>query len=240
MPLSTNKQLWKIMIVIFAVLSAIFSLCFYFKDIFITLILGITVALITEKFIETYSRSSPKYREARWRKRVYGYLISFFWFGAIIFLIWNSISDLSNTLDKYTTTKQTISISTSLLKLNPYLPSVGGTHLISKTTAVAIENYLGIQFGSLLSDLSFIVLNALFVVPIVLYMYFRKKNKIADAIMKSVPHRFTEATRRAAKDISRQLGDFFSAKIIQSLVIGTIACLGFFIAGVKGWLIFES
>jgi predicted PurR-regulated permease PerM len=69
-------------------------------------------------------------------------------------------------------------------------------------------------------------------------MYFRKKEEIAKTIMESVPRRFTEAVRRAARDIGRQLGDFFGAKIVQSVIVGSIACLGFFIAGVKGWLVF--
>lgn len=226
------------MLVIFAVLSAFFWLCFYFKNIFITLIVAVTIALITDKFIDGYSHSTAKLREVKWRKRLYGYLTSFFWFGAIIFLVWNSIGDLRNTFSKYSLSSQTISISNSLLKLNPYLPSVGGTRLISKTTAVSIENYLTVQFSSLLSDLSFVLFNSLFVIPIVLYMYFRKKEEIVDVIMSSVPHRFAGATRRAVRDIGKQLGDFFSAKIIQSVIVGSIACLGFFIAGVKGWLVF--
>ncbi len=238
MPLSTNTQLWKILLVIFIALSAIFSLCFYFKNIFITLVIGITIALITEKFIEGYAHGTAKYRGAKWRKRFYGYATSFFWFGAIIFLVWNSISNLSDTFDKYSTTKQTISISESLLKLNPYLPSIGGTKLISKDTALAAQHYLNTQFNTLLSDISFIAFNSLFVVPIVLYMYFRKKDKLSEALMSSVPHRFAEATRRAVRDIGKQLGDFFSAKIIQSVIVGAIACLGFFIAGVQGWLVF--
>ncbi len=39
------------------------------------------------------------------------------------------------------------------------------------------------------------------------------------------------------KDIASETHDYLEGKIIETTVVGAICCLGFFVAGVKGWLV---
>jgi len=42
---------------------------------------------------------------------------------------------------------------------------------------------------------------------------------------------------RTSRAMGKQLHTFFAARVVESTVIGGLCCLGFFIAGVKGWLV---
>ena len=67
-------------------------------------------------------------------------------------------------------------------------------------------------------------------------MFFKQGIIIEKRINALLPKKFQSGAKRASDEIKIQLRDFLTAKVTESVVIGGICCLGFFIAGLKGWL----
>ena len=94
MALTTNKEVWKIMIVLLLVIAAFFSTLFYFSTIFITAAIGFACILFTEKIYHAYN-FKIKTRKT-WLRRSTGILIALFWIISVLFLANFQINELSN------------------------------------------------------------------------------------------------------------------------------------------------
>lgn len=67
-------------------------------------------------------------------------------------------------------------------------------------------------------------------------MYFKHHNRIESYIKAYAPPEHAEGIGRALKSIGRELEDFFSAKMLESAIVGLICCIGFYLGGLEGWL----
>ena len=235
-PLSAHPKVWRVLSIIFLLITGAFALCFYFSSIFLTFVLAFCLIFLAEKFISDYRKSVAKYHLSRWKQWVYGYALIAFWIFVVIFLLRSSLLQITGVL-------QEVSVDGDLLmsvyteKVQPLLPAVFQRESFTAEVIERASEYISSLTSTILSHGFFFFVDALLIVPLMFYMYFRKRHAIGEKLFGSVPSRFHGSTLRASRDIGKQLHQFFAIRVIENTVVGALCCLGFFIAGVKGWLV---
>jgi len=87
------------------------------------------------------------------------------------------------------------------------------------------------------TTMSWLLLYGLLIIPIMFHMRFHRGDDLALRVQEWVP----ENLRRRYAGITREIGEnvyeYFRARIIESVAVGGMCCLGFYVGGVKGWLV---
>ena len=68
------------------------------------------------------------------------------------------------------------------------------------------------------------------------HFHYRKQHHIFLKLFSAIPETYHARVVRSAKKIKDMLSDFMFAKVVESVVIAIILCIGFFFIGLKGWL----
>src|SRR6186713_2297762 len=100
MPLSTHPTVWRTLTLIAAVITAVLLVCLLFMEVFLTLLLGLALIVITRKLVSDFHASAAQHRSPPWRRRVTGYGLIAFWLFATVFLISNSLDQISSVVQK--------------------------------------------------------------------------------------------------------------------------------------------
>lgn len=235
MALSTNAHIWKPLLVIFLVLTGIFALLFYFEPILIVVVLGIVTILMCERIYADYRRNLVRFRIPGFFRRLYAIMLILSWMFALIFLLVTSLQDLSDAFLRIGSSQE--EITTSLLSLRTALPHIVAGSLLTEDILLRAQAYIFSLFSGVLSQITFIVVEGFLIIPLMVYTYFTRKQEIWEFMLDAVPTRFRNEFERAALDIGHQLQDYLSARTTQSIILGSMYCLGFYIIGVKGWLV---
>ena len=230
--LSTNPKIWIIISAIIILLTLIFIILFYFKSIFVVFIIGLTLIIFVDNIMSNFYRRIKKYKYPRWKVKIVGYFIVFFWLFTIYFLISGSINQLGEVVN--TDVKQTTLGYYN--NIEPYIPTILGEKIFDMNTIRQIENYVFSAFSAFLSLFTNVLINSILIIPLLFYMFFKQGIIIEQRLNALLPKKFQNGAKRSSDEIKLQLRDFLTAKVTESVVIGGICCLGFFIAGLKGWL----
>nr|WP_255679902.1 AI-2E family transporter [Methanosarcina sp. DH2] len=99
-----------------------------------------------------------------------------------------------------------------------------------------IGNTIFSGIADLVSKASYYFFTGILIIPLMFGVYFKHHNKIGNYIQYYAPPEHADGIVRALKSIGRELEDFFSAKMLESAIIGLICCIGFYLAGIDGWL----
>lgn len=236
MALTTNTTVWKILATIFVALTALVVLFFYFETISITIVLGFVIIILSEKMLSDYSKRMNNYGFSAKRKRLFGYVLVLFWLVVGVLILSNSINDISAIVSA-NLGNQGVATAYYVDTIKPHVPEILQERLTTETTIRSIENWFASLFSSIISNVGFIIFNGILIIPLMLHMYFRRRHIIYKRITEALPQKFHDGFMRAARKIGTQLHDFTQAKVIESTVIGGICCFGFFVAGLKGWLV---
>ncbi|MEK6904082.1 MAG: AI-2E family transporter, partial [Nanoarchaeota archaeon] len=231
----TNKQIWLVLAIVFAGLTAIFTVLFYFEDIFITFIVGAALILLTERIKNEYKNRMKLFEFSENRQKIYGYLLLTFWLVVTIILVWSSINQINDSVISAKRQGQDIT-ATYITNLKPYVPELLSDSL-SRENVVKAENYLWSLFSRFLTDVGMFIFNAVLIIPLLFFLYFRKRDDVLYWLYSHLPTHYHNSMMNAMKDMGGELHYFFSAKVVESLIIGVICALGFFVAGLKGWLL---
>lgn len=235
MALTTNPKVWKFMVGIFLMITLVLAIFYYFQDILITFIIGAVLIIVTDKLLSQYNESMQRRKYPRWKRKVYGYGHAVFWIFALYLLIVSQANDVVS-LVADAQDKQVVYVLSS--RVDRFVPEVFGQKVITTEHIIAAQNYFFSLLSSILSKISFIFVNAILIVPLMFHIYFRRRKQIINYCAEHVPKKFHDGFIRALKDISREFHDFFAAKVLESIIVGGIYCLGFYFAGVKGWFFF--
>ncbi len=240
MSLTTNMKVWKILSVIFIVMTVILAVLFYLWNISITFALGFTLIIISERLIRDYRRRFKKYGISGWKTKVIGYSILLFWTLVIIYSMSSSIQEFGMIFDKIRAEDDALRTMYTT-EVKPYVPEflqkIMDNLFLNENTIASLQKWLTGELSNVLSSVSSIILNSVLIIPIMFYLYFKRKEEIMNNIYDMVPEKFHDSFTRATKDINRKLNDFFGAKIVESIIVGSICCFGFYVAGLKGWLV---
>jgi len=230
--MSVKPIVWIFLSSLFLLLTALVVILFYFRVIFIVFIIGMALIIFVENMMKNFNQRVKNYKLKRWQVRIAGYVLVFFWLFTIYFLVGGSIQQLAEVAK---TDVREVS-SGYVTKIEPYIPTVLGERIFKAESIESLETWIFSSLKDFLSLITTIVLNAVLIIPLMFYMYFKKWKKIVARTNELLPKKFRNGAKNASSEISFQLRDYLGAKVIESTVIGGVCCLGFYVAGLKGWL----
>ena len=235
MALTTNTTVWKFMLVIFVILTVSFYVCFYFQDIFIIIVIGLALIVLTGKFRSDFDKHIAKYHLSAWKRKLFGTTLVFFWLAVIYHTLATSFAEMGGAMSMLGNESETVALSYFNM-IEPFLPEIVIENVINEQTLEKAQNFIIGFLADILLKIPSFVFRGMLIIPLLFYMYFKRKERITQQITSLVPEKFKVPFQRATEEVGDQLGEFFEAKVVETTVIGAICCLGFFIAGVKGWL----
>ncbi len=236
MALTTNTSVWRILGVIAVILTILVALAFFFTRISLMLVLGLCVILITEKLATDFRRSASRYRLSRWQKHVYGVILTTFWAVTITLLIFNSGKELTAAFQEVRTDTASLTRLYNS-KIGPFTPRILGYRTVDADTVDGIRDLVAPTVTKIISEMALFFAEGILVIPLMLYVYFRRRKTIAEKIRSMVPEPYRDAFVRASRTTGTELHEFFAARVLEGAVVGGLTCLGFYIAGLQGWLI---
>ena len=238
MALTTNAHVWKIMAVITLLVLGLFAVLFYFKDIFLTFVIGVIMITFTKKIKAEYLLRMKSHEFTHLQRRLYSIWLIVFWLCVVYLLCAATITDLTDIVGVvHARSAGGMSVTDQYItRVHEMLPVKFADQVISPDLVNKAQELIVSLLSSALSEVSFIILNGVLIIPMMFYLYFKKRKKIVDAIHSLIPTKFNRAYAKATKDISRELHDFLTAKMIESIVIAALCCAGFYVIGLKGWL----
>lgn len=235
MMISTNREVWKLTALAAALLTAVFAVFIYFRDIFIVIVVGIALIILAERLQNDYRRNLARFSFGMWMRRLYGLVLILFWATALIFVLITSVGELADVFRDGANTRATIVEYADVLE--PYIPEPLIGRIVSEDMLEEVGTYVVSILAGAASQASFFILNGVLIIPLMFYLYFKKGSRIKQRVLAAVPEEKRNRVRNVLGETGRELHGFFSAKVLQSIVIGFIAALGFFIGGVPGWLL---
>lgn len=236
MPLSTNRNIWQFLTLTTILFVLFFAILFYFEDIFIVLIVGAILILITEKVIEIFNRCMDKFPNCN-RKTVV--LILLTGTGLVfLFLLSSQVQSLGVFISDFSNIQKDYASGASALfsEHESEFSKLSDSGLIKPEDLQKIGNTIFSGVTDLISMVSYYFFTGVLVIPLMFGMYFKHYKKIGDYIHTYAPPEHADGIIRALNSIGRELEDFFGAKMLESAIVGLICCIGFYLGNLDGWL----
>lgn len=236
MPLSTNRNIWQFLSLTTILFILFFAILFYFEDIFIVLIIGAILILIVEKVIEIYNSCMDRFPNCN-RKKV-GLLLLTGTGLVFLFILSSQVQSLGVLISDFSDVQQDYASGASALfsEHESEFSKLADSGIIKPEDLQKIGNTIFSGITDLISMVSYYFFTGVLVIPLMFGMYFKHHNKIGDYIHTYAPPEHADGIIRALKSIGRELEDFFSAKMLESAIVGLICCIGFYLGGLEGWL----
>jgi predicted PurR-regulated permease PerM len=236
MPLSTNRNVWQFLALTTILFILFFSILFYFEDIFMVLIAGAILILIAEKLIKAFNRCMDRFPNCN-RKAVSLILLACAGL-AFLVLIGSQVQGLGVLIGDFRSIQQDYASGASALfsEHESELSRLTDSGVIKPQDLQKIGNTIFSGIADLFSKVSYYFFTGVLIIPLMFGVYFKHHNKIGNYIQHYAPPEHADGIIRALKSIGRELEDFFSAKMLESAIVGLICCIGFYLAGIDGWL----
>ncbi|MFW5704204.1 MAG: AI-2E family transporter [Nanoarchaeota archaeon] len=235
MTLSTDTRVWKILFLITIMLTLVFGVFFYFRNLFIIFVVGFILILITERVINWYElKIKKKFKLRHWQSSGIAYLALFIFFFILFYFLFLSLAEISTVFSQLNPSNPVGQAYIDNFK--EILPERVSNILIEDSFLVDLQLFVFNFFANFLLNFSKIFFTALLVIPLMFFAYFNRKQKIMNFIFEAVPKKFHRGFLRSSAEMGSKLKDFFTAKIIESLIVALICSLGFMFIGIKGGL----
>jgi predicted PurR-regulated permease PerM len=237
MPLSSNPTVWKVLVALFLALTAVVGLCFYFREMFLTLVIGHVLIVITERLIADYRRRVASLKLSTWMLALYGPVTAGFWLGAALFLVQDSITDLGGALQHLAAEKPSIRAAYAD-KIEPYVPRLVAQTVLPEDLVTRLVESVVALASDFARDLLTVLALGVLLIPLQAVLYFRRREQTLRRLLAITPPRFRALVSRLVREVSGRTTEYLAARIVESTMVGSMCCLGFYLAGVKGWLVF--
>lgn len=232
MALTTNSKVWSIMLLVFVFLTTFFIILFYFENLFIVLIVGGILVLVTDGTLIEFNKYFG--HRSLWVRRVCAFTLAISVFLLFYLLLLGQLYDMGNLISS--SQKQYDTGTSDIISNYGYLlSSPDGRPILSADDLTSIGDYIFNFLSSIFSKLSYFIFTGLLVIPLMFRIYFSKKDVMIRELIEIFPVKYQESVDLSISDIGKRLRDFFSAKILESVIIGFICCIGFYLAGINGW-----
>ncbi|WP_440955476.1 AI-2E family transporter [Methanosarcina sp. Mfa9] len=234
MALSANRYVWRFLFAISVFFAGFFAVLFYFQDIFIVLILGAILLLISEKLLSGFNRVMDRFPNLN--RKAIGFSLILLSLFAVVVLISSQMDEIAALLAEAAKVQQNFTGGASaLFGSESKFARLTNSGVIKPGDLQEVGNAIFTEFTGIISKISYYLFAGALIIPLMFSMYFRHRNKLVNYIGEYAPPKHAEIIDRGLKDMGRELEDFFSAKMIESSVVGLICCIGFYLAGVDGW-----
>ncbi|MCL2862811.1 MAG: AI-2E family transporter [Methanimicrococcus sp.] len=234
-PLTTNRKVWLAMVAIMAVLCCIIMTLFYFQELFIVILFGLCLISLMDKTLRIFHKYTAKYNKKQKRMIAASIIISFI----IVFgyLIMAQIFNLSSLFADLTNIEIMIAVGTQILtEMLEFLPEMVTDKVHELIDSVSDMFFMYARI--LLSQAFLYLITIVLIYPVMFSMYFKERENIKQRISDLIPFRFEKEFKHMSSAILTRSNNFFVAKIIESVGVATICCIGFYLIGLPGWLFF--
>ena len=232
LPLTTNKYVWFSLAIIFGILCALLMTLFYFQELFVVVLFGLCFIALFNKAAKIFGKLTEKYTPRQ--RRVFEIAVTLI-FGTFLFYFCAvQISNLSEILLDLSGLQEMIVQGTqflmTLLSVFPDSVTVWIENVVND-----LINSISQQIGALISQAFFYILAIILLYPIMFKMYLRDSSSINKKLNDLIPLRFETEIKNTASAVMTQSNNFLVAKIIESVGISIICCVGFYLIGLPGW-----
>lgn len=157
---------------------------------------------------------------------------------AFLFLLGSQVQSLGVLIGDFSSIQQDYASGASALfsEHESELSKLVDSGVIKPQDLQKIGNTIFSGIADLVSKVSYYFFTGILIIPLMFGAYFKHHNKIGNYIQHYAPPEHADGIFRALKSIGRELEDFFSAKMLESAIISLICCIGFYLAGIDGWL----
>ncbi len=230
--LSNNPMVWKFMFIIAVLITLVFAVSYYFQDLLSILIIGTIIIMITHKIGKIFKKSMD-FLVISGSIRI---IVRILFIISVLILLYYAISlqiaQISTLVQKPSNQTFTEKI---IDDFDEYIPEFFGKKIIDEQSLTKLENLFFAKLYEMISKLSYFLFVGVLIIPLMFDLYYNKRVMIFDTITESIPKKYHDGFKRGLKDIISKLNDYFEAKALESFIVGTICCIGFYIAGIKGW-----
>ena len=236
MSLSTNRNVWQFLALTTILFTLFFAILFYFEDIFIVLIAGAILILIVEKVIKVFNRCMDRF--PNFNRKVVGLILLTGAGLMFLFFVGSQVQGLGALIGDFSNIQQDYASGASALftEHESELSRLTDSGVVKPQDLQKIGNTIFSGITDLVSKVSYYFFTGLLIIPLMFGVYFKHHNKIGNYIQAYAPPKHADGISRALKCMGRELEDFFSAKMIESAIVGLICCIGFYLGGLEGWL----
>lgn len=235
--LSLHPRVWLGVMVPAVLLTTLLALCLYFQTIFVTIVIALTFMRISTKARSSYEHAVGDRALHGWHRRVYGAGLVLFWFGMIAVLVSYSVSQLSEVPALVDPATRTL-YDALHRSLGPHLPAWFMNDVLTTERVGAIQSALVEIAQGLVTEATAIFFHGILIVPLMFASFHGQSQYWIAQIRQRAPLSYLALFESVTREVALQLLQFFEAKVVQMMIFSAIACFGFFVAGVKGWLVF--
>ncbi len=240
MEFSTEKSVWIPILILFIILSLLVALLFYFSDLFVVLIVGGVIILITERGHKKFKKaiSGFKFYGNKLLKTTFTIMIVLFWLIFLYLLISFTVKDINSTvgfMQENNASVEQIYIEKGEAILGKDMIDIIQTENIFNS----IQNFITKILLSIVSGIAIFIAEAVIIIPLMFAFYFKNRNNLKEKISKLIPKKFRKGFTNILVNSSKKLKEYTYTKLIESFIIAVICAIGFYIAGLKGWLLFS-
>jgi predicted PurR-regulated permease PerM len=234
-PLTTNQKVWAFMAAIFLILCGIVVTLFYFRDIFIVLLVGICFISLVDKARRIFNKyTTPFTQRQKYSLSIALILLSS---SILIYLLLIQIEHILTLFLALPNLQEMLTRGLALvLEFMEVLPEAMVDelgHYIDN-----MFNQTGTLLTTVVSQMLYYALCVILIYPILISLYFKEREKIHNKITGLVPVQFKKDFEKTTSAIMFQTNNYFTAKIIETLTVTIISCIGFYLIGLPGWLFF--
>jgi len=234
-PLTTELRVWILLGFLALALTLVFALCLYFTSLFLTFVLGTLLMVLTDQMAQDLRTRFPGARSHQGIRRALAIGQLAAWAAATAIVLNRSLGELVDTVALFRERREVL--TNTVTGLAGRLPESLVGNLFSTANLDSLrEKGIDILSG-VGSQASSFLFNSLLIIPLMFSMVLRKRAHIARHLTLRVPKIYRGPFAQAAAQTIAQLRQYAHAKAVESLIVGAICCLGFFLFGVRGWLL---
>jgi predicted PurR-regulated permease PerM len=230
---SLQVGVWKILAAITIILTGLFIVFFSFPMISVTLVIGAALLMLADKLRMDFDAWTKEQNITGVRKTIYGHALWIFWAVVIVTLTVLTITNVTGAITDLGTREAADYIE----PLKIYLPEFITDYFLTERAVEQIESVIFNLLAQVLSNASTFMINAIIIIPLMFVTYFRSRHQISESFSQFIPEKIRVDVMEMTSRITKQLKTFTSAKLIESLIVGLICIIGFFVAGIEGFLL---
>ncbi|MDL5055374.1 AI-2E family transporter [Oscillatoria laete-virens NRMC-F 0139] len=237
MKLSLKSEIWTRMAVAVSLLTAVLAACLYFKYLFLTFLVGVCLLVMAEKLAGDYRARMTQRKMSPVLRIINASSLVLLWIVAILFLIGDSLNQVSKALDQMAIRGQNAGVFYER-HVQQILPGWFKDEILTQEAFVRLVELFENELNRGFITATYVMTYGALIIPLLFWYYFRKREGIKKRLMDMLPAKVAYRYSRASGNINHMLRDYLAARVVESILVGAICCLGFYVAGVKGWLIF--
>ena len=235
MDLENAFKIWRVQGILLAMFVGIFFLCYYFASTFIALVVGIILIFITESVNKFYTKLFSRFNLSKSMMKFVNVFVSLVTVGFFIYLMALSAGQIGNAFAGYNLENE--SPVQSILKERGYelFDKETVDEMLSEENFLMIQEQISVLLFAGVAEIGFFLLTASLVIPFMFYSYY-SGNSLSNMFSGLFPKGSNKRLQKMGSEIGTQFKNYFNAKLMESLIIGLISSIGFFLVGIEGWL----